>query len=286
LSCLSSSQFANVGQALGLRRPPRPPARSRLIALLQAALVLCLAAAGLLRSQTQSQAGIPQLSVSVNKSLIVDNSSGIKRVSVSNGDLAEAVAVSTTEIVLNGKAPGETSLVVWDGNGQRTLYDVHILPNNSKIEYVRQALKSEFPGQDISVSFDEGSVLLRGTAKDVTSADRALAIASILGKVVSLLHVAVPPSEPQILLKVKFANVDRTASSNLGANFFSTGAGNNAGSISTGQFGGLPTFDFTQKPYASTVPNPLNLFLWRSSARHWARSTPTRRTVTPTSGTC
>ena len=205
----------------------------------------------------------PQVSLTVNKSVVIDSPSGIKRVSVAVGELAEAVAVSKTELVLNGKAPGETSLLIWDGAGKRTLYNVHIAPDESRIEHVRDVLRSEFPNQNISFDFNGGNILLHGTVDDLTLADRAAAIVSTVGKVVNLLHVAVPASEPQILLKVKFANIDRTVASDLGANFFSSGAGNNPGSISTGQYAGPPSFDFTQIPHTFTVPDPLNLFFWR-----------------------
>ena len=61
-------------------------------------------------------------------------------------------------------------------------------------------------------------------------------MAGTLGKVVNLLHVAVPPVDTQILLKVRFANVDRSAARDLGVNLISTGAMNTVGSVSTGQF--------------------------------------------------
>ena len=42
--------------------------------------------------------------------------------------------------------------------------------------------------------------------------------------------------EAQILIKVRFADVDRTYSQQLGLNFFRTGAGRTIGSVTTGQF--------------------------------------------------
>src|SRR5207247_319596 len=55
-------------------------------------------------------------------------------------------------------------------------------------------------------------------------------------KVVNLLHVTVPPVEAQILLKVRFANVDRSSTLDLGVNLFSTGALNTIGQVGTGAF--------------------------------------------------
>ena len=50
----------------------------------------------------------------------------------------------------------------------------------------------------------------------------------------NLLHVSVPPTEAQILLKVRFADVDRSATQDLGLNLFSTGATNTIGRVTTG----------------------------------------------------
>lgn len=224
---------------------------------------LALLAAGLANAQTKATAS--DLNVSVNKSLIVTSPEGIRRISVANGELVEAVAVSRTELVLNGKTPGDTSLIVWDSHNARKVYDVHILPDATRINGIREALKNELPGQNISVNFEGGYILLRGTADDMASSDRAVAISSTLGKVVNLLHVAVPASEPQVLLKVRFANVDRAASSELGANFFRGADSSSPGSTSTGQFGGPPKFDFTQVPATTTIPDPLNIFLFKPS---------------------
>lgn len=224
---------------------------------------LTLLVAGLANAQTQTTAS--DLNVAVNRSLIVASPEGIRRVSVANGDLVEAVAVSRTELLLNGKKPGDTSLIIWDAHNLRKLYDVHILPDATRVNGIREALKGELPGQNISVTFEGGYILLRGTADDLASSDRAVAICSTLGKVVNLLHVAVPASEPQVLLKVRFANVDRAASTELGANFFRDATSSTPGSISTGQFGGPPKFDFTQTPATTTIPDPLNIFLFKPS---------------------
>jgi pilus assembly protein CpaC len=74
----------------------------------------------------------------------------------------------------------------------------------------------------------------------------------------------------EVLLEVKFAEVDRSALTQLGSNFFSTGAGNFIGTTGTGQYGGFGTQQITQTPGQSgsgtaseTVNNVLNLFLFR-----------------------
>jgi len=203
------------------------------------------------------------LSVGINKSTIVQNTAGVKRISIANPDLVEAVAVSKTEVLLNGKKAGDTSLVLWDLGGQRTMFDVHVIAATPKVEVVRDELQRELPGQNVTLTVSEGSVFLRGTVNDVTSSDRAAEIGATLGKVVNLLRVKVPEADTQVLLKVRFASIDRTALQQLGANIISTGATNTIGAISTGQFGQQPTFDFKQNPFSVTFNNLLNIFFFR-----------------------
>lgn len=202
------------------------------------------------------------LTVMVNKSTVVEHGTTIRRVSVANGDIAEAVAVSATEVLVNGKAPGDTSLIMWDTKGDRTVFEVHVISNDSKIDAVRREMKQEV-GEDVSLAVEDASVFLRGTVKDVTGADRAVAIASTLGKVVNLLRVQVPAAEQQILLKVRFANIDRAVTSQLGLNLFSTGALRSIGSIGTGQFGAPPTFNLSQTPVQTSVSDLVNIFFYR-----------------------
>jgi len=86
-------------------------------------------------------------------------------------------------------------------------------------------------------------------------------IASTAGKVVNLLNVNVPASEPQILLKVRFASIDRTKEKQLGINIFSTGFGNTIGSITTGQYTPtIPTVGTGSAGGSVGSVTPLNLF--------------------------
>jgi pilus assembly protein CpaC len=97
---------------------------------------------------------------------------------------------------------------------------------------------------------------------NLTSNDRAVAIAGTAGKVINLLNARVPKADAQILLKVKFADVDRSASAQFGVNFFSTGLGNTPGAITTGQFS-PPQVQTTGKATTVSVQNALNVFLLR-----------------------
>ena len=204
------------------------------------------------------------LFVTVGKSLVVDSPVNIQRVSVGNGDLAEALAVNPREVLVNGKAVGETSIIIWQQGGNRLFFDLTVRPSNSKVAAIQQQLDRELAGQDIRVSFENDTAFVRGTAKDLTSAERALAMASTLsGKTVNLLHVSVPPTEAQILLRVRFADVDRSYTQDLGINILSTGATNTIGRITTGQFSPPTLVSTPGQPVQVSYSDLLNVFLFR-----------------------
>ena len=181
-----------------------------------------------------------ELSVTVGKSVLVDCAQPIQRVAIGLGDIAEASAISPTEIMVDGKTPGETSLIIWDIHGGRQFFNVTVRPpstvSGDSLDAVRRELRSELPGQAIRVSYSNNSIFLRGTVNDLVSSSRAVQIASSAGKVINLLDVDVPKSDEQILLKVRFASVDRNRARQLGINLFNLGLGNAVGGVTTQQF--------------------------------------------------
>jgi pilus assembly protein CpaC len=181
------------------------------------------------------------LSVVVGKTVLVDTNAPIARVAIGLGGIAEVHGVSPTEIMVNGSKPGETSLIIWDIHGGREFFNVTVHPpspvSNDTLDAVRRELRTELPGQSVKVSFDNNNIFLRGTVSDLTSSERAVQIAGTSGsKVVNLLNVNVPASEPQIMLKVRFISVDRTVEKQLGINLFDLGLGNAYGGVTTGQY--------------------------------------------------
>jgi pilus assembly protein CpaC len=209
-------------------------------------------------AQPEAVSGPAKLVVTVGKSLIIDSPMNIQRVSVANGDLVEAVAVNPKEVLLNGKGPGETSLIVWQQNGNRLVYDLTVRMSPLKLNAVREQIAREFPDSDVNVTFDNDTAFVRGAVKDVIAAGRVMEIAASLGKTVNLLRVEVPPVETQILLKVRFANVDRGASSDLGVGLAST-AFHQDTSVSTGQYGGIKV----DQTGTFSLSSALNIFLFR-----------------------
>jgi pilus assembly protein CpaC len=211
--------------------------------------VLLLCAGASLQAQTSpapsdsaavaSQDAANDLSVAVGKTVLVDTTWPIKRVAMGTDEIADVHAASPTEIIVRGKTPGETSLIVWDTHGGRQFFNLSVRPStaalNDSLDSIRRELRTELPGQPLKISAGPGVIFLRGTVKDLNSSARAVKIASAGGKVINLLNVDVPDGDPQILLKVRFISIDRSKEVQFGMNLSSTGALNTTGSISAGQ---------------------------------------------------
>jgi len=240
------------------------------------AFLLFLCAGQMLHAQASLPASQPgdvsvqdsanELSVAVGKTVLVDCAQPAARVAIGLGEVAEATAISPTEIMVNGKSAGQTTLIIWDNKGGRQFFNVTVRAAASgldnSLDAVRRELRTELPGQTLKLSSENNVIYLRGTVKDLTSSGRAVQIASTAGKVVNLLNVEVPKADPQILLKVRFASVDRNKSKQLGINIFSTGLGNTLGALSTGQFSPPSVTAGTSGSSGATasVSNELNLF--------------------------
>src|SRR5437867_3496193 len=155
----------------------------------------------------------------------------VSRVAVSDPTIADAVVVSPNDVVLNGKAPGNTTIMIWHGDNVSP-YTITVEPDLSEIQ---KQLRATFPAEQIDVASSKDAILLTGVVSDAEVAKQAAAIAGLHAKSVVNLIQSPPPDSRQVMLQVKFATIDRTTLSQLGANFFSI---NNKllGSATTQQF--------------------------------------------------
>jgi len=198
-------------------------------------LVLFLAAG----AAGAAQAGAPstsveEIKVTMGKSIVLDYPEDVSRISTSNPEIVDYVPVSTREILLHAKALGIATVVVWAKSGQRTFYNLQVDYN---LEPVRKLLRDSFPNEQIQVSSAKDSIILTGQISSQQAADRVLQVLAPVSKtVVNNMRVRSAPVEKQIVLKVKFAEINRQAVQQFGVNIFSTGAGNTLGRLTTGQF--------------------------------------------------
>jgi pilus assembly protein CpaC len=175
--------------------------------------------------------GIP-INVLVGQSRVINFDRSIGRFSISNPEVAEAVMVSPTQVLVNGKAFGQVNFIAWEKSDSRFIvFDVFVRANLSLIDSQIRAL---FPKDDIRLSQANGSVVLSGTVKDPQSAQQADAVVQAAGfKTVNLLQSPVTDMM-QVQLQVRVAEVSRQklrelgssyASSNNGTSVFANGGG-------------------------------------------------------------
>lgn len=181
-----------------------------------------------------AQSGPEDLRLTVGKSIVIDYPDDISRISTSNAEIVDASPVTGREILLHGKSYGTVTLVVWSKSGQRNFYNITVEQN---LEPLRKLLHETFPQDDIHVQSSRDSLSLTGHVASKDIAERAIALATPFGKtVVNNLQLPIAPVEKQILLRVKFAELDRSKESQLAVNLISTGAGNTIARTTTGQF--------------------------------------------------
>src|SRR5580704_677790 len=233
------------------------------------ALLICEAPgfAGQSRVPGEAQSGqqsgeVPQaLHLLVGRSLVITSPSRIKRVSLADPAIAEAIVVSPTQVLVNGKAPGGVSLIIWDENEQSQAFEVSV---DIDVLSLTEKIHEVFPNEPVVVETSKDVVMLSGKISSQAVADKILEVVKgTTPKVTSLMEVpASPPGE--ILLEVKFAEVDKTALQELGINILSLPGAKNIGTISTQQFSPPQLVAPSQGVNSGIgVSNLLNIFLFR-----------------------
>lgn len=224
----------------------------------------------------QQEVGVPQaapetqsLHILEGRSVVINTQARLQRVMISNPGILQTLTTSPTQLVVTAKAPGSSSLVLWDETGHARILDVY---SDIDVSSVREALQTAFPKEHVQVEAQQDKIVLSGTVTDSGIADEMVKTAQAFSKnVVNLMTPGPTPHTKQIMLKVRFAEVNRNKLDAFGINIFSTGAANTPGAISTGQFSPPSTGSVTGKIPGSlpgtstnfTVGDLLNIFLFR-----------------------
>ena len=82
------------------------------------------------------------LRVMVGKSLLINTTERLKRVSVTDPSVADALVVTPTQVLVNGLAPGEISLLIWDELERSRSFDLRV---DVDITAAREEFQKLFP---------------------------------------------------------------------------------------------------------------------------------------------
>ena len=176
------------------------------ISFLASVVALLVGLTGRVEGQRVVQQAERVISVSKGASALMVNPVPIARFSVGDPQVGEVTVVSPTEVIINGKELGTTTLFVWDNSGQVRVYSVEVTADAPGLE---RFLRGLMPDEDIQVAASRNTVTLSGTVKDPNSVSRAVQIAQGTGATV--VDNLVAPPAVQILVKVRFAEINRTA---------------------------------------------------------------------------
>jgi len=257
--------------AAGAKAQQAQPNASTITAMAQAVPAVTQAtAAAVQQAPAQTAAaeseGPQTLHLLVGRSLVISSPTKIKRVSLADPTIAEAIVVSPFQVLVNGKTPGGVSLLLWDEADQSQAFEVSV---DIDILGLTQKIHEVFPAEAVQVETSRDMVIVSGKVSSAALADKILEVVKTAApKVTSLMEVPAAP-DAEILLEVKFADVNRTVESQLGINILSLPGAKNIGTISTQQFSPpqlvSPTTGSGSSGATSAIglSNLLNIFIFR-----------------------
>jgi pilus assembly protein CpaC len=201
----------------------------------------------------------------VGRSTILNVGGTIARVSLTVPDIADAMVTAPTQLLIHGKTPGTISLFVWDRAGGIKTYEVSV---RRDLTPLIEQMKQLFPGEPVTVVGSGKDVVISGTVSSKYVIDKAADVAAGYVEkkenVVNLLKQQEGVASNQVMLRVRFAEVSRSAMQELGASFILDRFKSDAWDVrtSTQQFS-APEFD-SSKPGQLNFSDFLNLFVFNS----------------------
>src|SRR6056297_2235243 len=154
------------------------------------------------------------INVAMNRAIVVESDVSFAELSIANPAIADFSTLSDRTIYVLGKAPGRTTLTLFDDTGRLiTNIDVHV---STDIAEFKERLRQILPGEKIDVRTANDGIVLSGTVSSPTRLQRALDLAERYApeRVSNLMSVS---GKQQVMLKVRFAEMQRTVSKSLSA---------------------------------------------------------------------
>jgi pilus assembly protein CpaC len=200
----------------------------------------------------------------VGRSTVLNIGAPISRVSLTVPDVADAMVTSPGQLLIHGKTPGTISLFVWEKGGAIRTYAVNV---RRDLTILVEQMKQLFPGEEITVAGSGKDVVISGTVSSKYVIEKAADVAGGFVEkkenVVNLLKQQEGVASNQVMLRVRFAEVSRSALQELGATWILNNFKSDwTGRATTEQFAS-PLFD-DSKPGRMTFSDYLNVFLFNS----------------------
>ena len=169
-----------------------------------------------IRTNTESTLNVP-----MNRAVVVESEVPFAELSIANPSIADISSLSDRTIYVLGKTPGTTTLTILDGNGQLiTNVDVRVAPDLTEF---KERLRQILPDEKIEVRTANDGIVLSGTVSSTIRMQRALDLATRYApeRVSNLMTVG---GVQQVMLKVRFAEMQRSVSKSLQASLATGGS--------------------------------------------------------------
>ncbi|UWQ17530.1 type II and III secretion system protein family protein [Jannaschia sp. M317] len=176
------------------------------------------------------------LRVQLNRAIVLESDVAFAELSVANPLIADIATLSERTVYVLGKAPGRTTLTLLGPDGRLiTNVDVHVTPDTAEF---KERLRELLPGEPIEVRTANDGLVLSGTVSSGRVVDQAMEIANRYAPEATLNLMTVGGVQ-QVQLKVRFAEMSRNLSKELGAQLGVGGTRLNGGSFggTTGSVG-------------------------------------------------
>lgn len=211
-----------------LNKPARRLARLALSSAMAASLAVIAPTAAHAAEYDGSALRAGTLQVPLNKSQVVSADRPIAKAMIGNEEVADILPITDRSIYVLGKKMGTTSLTLYDSAGRvLSVLDIAVGPD---VESLEAQLRDLVPDEEISARISNESIVLTGLVNDAGAVDRAMQIAKTYAgdNVVNLMSVG---SSQQVMLEVRFAEVNRTAGREIGVNGFGVSRGGSFSAI-------------------------------------------------------
>jgi pilus assembly protein CpaC len=193
-----------------------------------------------------------KINLMVGRSAVLKSGSRFKNISFSQPDVAADNPLDPNTILLSARKAGTTQLVVWDDKDRTQIVDVNV---EVDLQQLDAQLKKAFPGAHIELSNANGTIVLRGRVPNLQVAEQATELIASYGKALNFLELA---GGQQVILQVRFAEVSRSASNQLGFNAFASDGTFSAGYLKGP--GGSPLGGIANGVAGTTVNPAVSVF--------------------------
>jgi pilus assembly protein CpaC len=218
-------------------------------------LLIALGAMAAGSGRAQEVQFVRQVIIPLNKSVTLTLPQVFSSAVVGAPDIADAMPMTDRTLLIQAKKIGTTNVSIYDENSRLVkVVDVQVTLDTGNLQFRIRALTGD---RGIRVSTDNGQVVLSGVASNGPAADQAMNLArswSQNGAVINAMNIAAPQ---QVMLRVRFLEVDRNAGRELGINLYGVNASGTRG-VTTG-LGGLttqpPALGGTLAPGGSCLPS-------------------------------